>query len=149
MARPILTLALTAGLAALAGAPALASGAGCATCYERVVHPALYGVETQRVMVRAPSTQVRVIPAVTKTVAETVMVTPERKVWQVSRDAYGRMVGCWVTIPARYETRHRAVVVQPEAVVPVAVPGVYVNQAHRVLLQPARHGWAPIAHRHY
>lgn len=148
MARPILTLALTAGLAALA-APALASGAGCATCYERVVHPAVYGVETRRVMVRAPSTQVRVIPAVTQTVAETVMVHPERKVWQVSRDAHGRKVGCWVTIPARYETRHRTVVVQPEAVVPVAVPGVYANQVHRVLLQPARPGWAPIPHRHY
>jgi hypothetical protein len=100
-------------------------------------------------MVRAPSTQVRVIPAVTRTVAETVMVTPERKVWQVTRDAYGRKVGCWVTIPARYETRHRTVVVQPEAVVPVAVPGVYATQTRRVLLQPARHGWAPLGHAHH
>lgn len=137
-------LSLAAGLAALAS-PAFASGAGCATCYERVVHPPVYGVESHRVMVRAPRTDYHVTPAVTKTVAEQVLVDPARKVWQVTRDAHGRMVGCWVTTPARYEIRHRTVVVQPEAVIPVATPAVFGIEQRQVLLRPAHAGWRPVA----
>lgn len=137
-------LALAAGLAALAS-PALASGAGCTTCYERVVNPPVYGVESHRVMVQAPRTDYHVTPAVTRTVAEKVLVAPERKVWQVTRDAHGRTVGCWVTVPARYEVRHRTVVVQPESVVPVATPAVYGVEHRQVLLRPAHAAWRPVA----
>ncbi len=144
--RSILTLALPAGLATLAAAPALASGAGCLTCYERVTHAPVYGMEAQRVMVRTPSTLATVVPALTRTVDETVEIEPERRVWRVTRDARGRTVGCWVTIPARYATRRRIVQVRPEAVIPVAVPGHFATQSRRVLLQPARSGWAPLAH---
>ncbi len=45
------------------------------------------------------------------------MVHPARKVWQVTRDGWGREVGCWVTVPAQYATQHRQVMVSEERVV--------------------------------
>jgi hypothetical protein len=139
-----------AGLA-LSASAALAGGAPCATCYRHVVHPPVYGVEHERVMVRAPRTHTHVIPAEYATVAETVQVSPARKVWQVSVDAHGRKVGCWVTVPAQYAVRHRKVLVRPEQIIPVAIPAVYGTVFRKVLVEPARSGWEPIGrgvHKH-
>src|SRR5215210_1833781 len=43
--------------------------------------------------------------------AEKTLIAPPRKVWQVTRDAYGQTVGCWVTVPGRYAVHHRRVMV--------------------------------------
>ncbi|KAA2236397.1 hypothetical protein [Salinarimonas soli] len=132
-----------AGLA-LSASAALAGGAPCVTCYREAVHPPVYGTYHERVMTRAPRTLTHVIPARYETVTETVVVAPERRVWQVSLDPYGRRIGCWVTIPAQYETRHRQVLVQPEEIVPVAIPARYGHVAHPVLIEPARRAWVPV-----
>ncbi|HYF55608.1 MAG TPA: hypothetical protein VEA41_15255 [Salinarimonas sp.] len=137
-----------AGLA-LSASAAIAGGQPCVDCYRHVVHPPVYGVQHERVMVRAPRTHTEVVPAEYRTVAETVMVSPARKVWQVSYDAYGQKVGCWVTVPAQYATRHRHVMVRPEQVIPVAIPAVYGHVSRKVLVEPARAGWEPIGHRGY
>jgi hypothetical protein len=137
-----------AGLA-LSASAALAGGAPCTTCYQKVVHPPVYGVEHERVMVRAPRTHTQVIPAEYATVSETVQVAPAHRVWQVTRDAHGREVGCWVTVPARYATRHRQVLVRAEQIVPVAIPAVYGTVARKVLVEPARAAWEPLGHRHH
>jgi hypothetical protein len=132
-----------AGLA-LSASAALAGGAPCVTCYREVVHPPVYGAHHERVMIRAPRTVSQVIPAQYETVTETVVVAPVRKVWQVSVDAYGRKIGCYVTIPAQYATRHRKVLVRAEQIVPVAIPAVYGSVSHPVLLEPARRSWEPV-----
>jgi hypothetical protein len=131
-------LVLSTGMASAGGTP-------CTTCYRKVVHPPVYGVQHERVMVRAPRTLTQVIPAEYTTVAETVLVEPARKVWQVSYDAHGQKVGCWVTVPARYATQHRKVLVRAEQVVPVAIPAVYGHVSRKVLVEPARAAWEPTA----
>ena len=147
---------LVAGLGA-----AQAGGAGCVDCYEKVVHPpqyatraetvmvrpqrtvahvspAEYGVVHEKVMVRPPATYARTIPAQTAVVAEKVMVSPARREWQVTVDAHGRKIGCWVTVPAQYAVQHRHVVVRPQQVVHETVPGEYGVQARKVMVRPAQ-----------
>jgi len=181
---------VTAALAALA----LSLGAGAASagqaCYRKVVMPPLYQTVTEQVMVepahviahpvpaeyRQVSERIMVrpqrviahpIPAVTQTVAEQVLVHPASRVWQVSRDAYGQEIGCWVntppvyatqyhivvvqpasaeyeTIPAEYQDVSRTVMVHPASVEHEVVPAVYGSQSHQVMVQPASAGWQPI-----
>lgn len=139
-------LSLAAGITILTATGALAGGSGCATCYRQVVHPPVYGTYSEQVMVRAPRTITQVVPAEYATVTDRVLVSPARKVWQVSVDAHGRKVGCWVTVPARYEVRHRQVLVREEQIVPIAIPAQYGTVSRPVLLTPARAGWEPIRH---
>lgn len=133
------------GLSALA-TPALAGG-GCLGCYRHVVTPAVYGAVAEQVMVRAPRTVAHAIPGQYETVAERVMIAPPRKVWQVSRDAYGRVVGCWVVVPAQYAVRHRTVMVRAPQMVHQTLPAVYATRHRDVLVQPASSGWQPIGGR--
>lgn len=130
----------------LASSPALAGGAGCggAECYRRVVTPPVYGTVSQQVMVRPPERYATTVPGEFTTVAERVLVAPASRVWQVSRDAYGHTVGCWVTVPARYAVRHRQVMVRPPQVVQHYQPAQYAVQHRQVLVQPVRAGWAPV-----
>lgn len=132
------------GLMALGSSGALAGGPGCETCYRHVVQPPVYGTVQERVLVRAPRTYEETLPGEYRTVAETVLVSPERKVWQVGRDAYGQTIGCWVTVPAQYAVRHRTVMVRAPQVVQHTVPAVFGVQNRTVLVQPARSGWQPI-----
>ena len=99
--------------------------------------PAEYGTVSETVTVRPAQTFARRIPAVYGTTAETVMVAPERKVWQVSIDAHGHKVGCWVTVPAQYATRHRQVVIREAQVVHETIPAVHAERHRRVLVRPA------------
>jgi hypothetical protein len=89
-------------------------------------------------MLRPAQTVARHIPAVMSTVAETVMVSPARKEWQVTVDARGRKIGCWVKIPAQYATQHRTVVVRPASVVHDVIPAQYGVQARTVMVRPAQ-----------
>ena len=99
--------------------------------------PAEYGTVSETVTVRPAKTFSRHIPAVYGTTAETVMVAPARKVWQISIDAHGQKVGCWVTVPAQYATRHRQVVIREAQVVHETIPAVHAERHRRVLVRPA------------
>ncbi|MDB5532517.1 MAG: hypothetical protein JWO28_832 [Hyphomicrobiales bacterium] len=170
---------------ALSAAGSAQAGDGC--CYQRVTTPPVYGAVQEQVMVSPPRTvalqspaeygevterivtrparsYARSIPAITQSVAEQVMVQPGGKVWSVTRDAYGREVGCWVMQPPVYNTVYRTVVVQPASVTyetepaeyatvrrPVQVrpaqtyyqntPATYATQTRQVMVQPGYDGW--------
>jgi hypothetical protein len=155
-----LTLPAVAMLMAVA-TPAFAGGQGCATCYQKVVTPpvyrtvnetvqvrpaqtiahvtpAQYGTVHEKVVVRPGHTIARTIPAEHGVVAEKVMVSPARKEWQVTVDAHGRKIGCWVHVPAQYAVRHHTVVTRPAAVVHEHVAPVYGVRAHTVVTRPAQ-----------
>lgn len=137
------TLLAAAALTALT-TPAIAGGCGGAECYRRVVTPPVYGTVSERVMVRAPRHYASTVPGEFTTLTERVLVAPASRVWQVSRDAYGHEVGCWVAVPARYAVRHRTVMVRPPQTVQHYQPAQYALQQRQVLVQPGQAGWAPI-----
>ncbi len=137
------------------------AGAPCRNCFEKVDHPPVYRNVEEKVQVRPAQTFSRVIPAqygvvyetievrpsytVTReipaqlgTVSEQVMVAPPRKEWQVTVDAHGREIGCWVQVPAIYAVRHRTAVVVPTRFLPVTVPAVYETRARKVLISPEK-----------
>ncbi len=166
--------------------------AGCTGtgCYQQVVNPAVYAThehnvlvsperriahrvaaqhrQVQETVVLRPERQVpRHVPATYSTFAETVLVAQAGRRWQVSTDAHGRTIGCWVDIPAQYTTRHRQVMVSPASTsyetIPAVVttrtrthmvrpasveyqtvPAQYRTVAKQVLVQPASASWAPI-----
>lgn len=155
-------LAAGAFAAAFASAPALAGG-GCygSSCYQRIdtpptygsvaeqvmvspggvrrhVSPAEYGTVAETVVVRPERTIARHIPAVTSTVAEKVMVSPGGKRWTVTRDAYGREIGCWVYDKPTYAVQHRTVVVRPSSVAYDTVPAVVSTRHRSVMTRPAQ-----------
>jgi len=142
---------------------AMAGGAGCygSQCYQRVdapptyatyseqvmvspgrvqrhVSPAEYGSVAETVVVQPERTVARQVPAVTSTVAEKVMVSPGGKRWQVTRDAYGREIGCWVYDPPRYAVQHRTVVVQPASLAYETIPAVTATRHRTVMTRPAQ-----------
>jgi hypothetical protein len=153
--------AVLAGAALIASSMAAAAGqGGCATCYQKVVSPpvyqtvaekvlvqpartiarhvpAEYGTVAERVMVQPPRTIAHHVPAQYQTVAEKVLVAPASKVWQVSHDAHGREIGCWVTKPAQYAIQHRTVMVRPASVSHEVVPAVYAERHRTVVTRPA------------
>lgn len=153
-------MAALAATAALGG-PALAGGGCLGECYTKVAVPPVLDtvqesfvvrpgynvsrvipprVETvpEPIVVRPARTVRQVIPAVWGTVAETVQVSPPRRVWQVSVDGYGREVGCWTTVPARYESVPRRVVIKPEQVTYVTVPEKVAVIRRDVVVAPGR-----------
>jgi hypothetical protein len=180
-------------LAVSAAGSAQAGDDGC--CYQRVTTPPVYGAVQEQVMVTPPHTVAlqspaeygevterivtrparsfaRPVPAITQSVAERVMVRPASKVWSVTRDAYGREIGCWVVQPAVYSTVYRTVVVQPASVTyetqpaeyaivrrPVqvrpaqtyyqSVPATYATQTRQVMIQPGTDSWQSLGHRHH
>ena len=140
------TLLAAAAFTVLASSPALAGGYGCggAECYRRVVTPPVYGTVSQQVLVRPPQSFTSTVPGEFTTVSERVLIAPASRVWQVSQDAYGGTVGCWVTVPARYAVRHRQVMVRAPQVVRHYQPAQYAVQQRQVLVQPGRAGWAPV-----
>ena len=113
--------------AALAGAAILAISAVSAEahqCYRRVVEPPRYSTVEEQVLVSPEREVAEYAPAVTRQVEETVVVRPERTVTRVipaqyayeeqtvevsparrewrTRNEDGELIGCWVTLPARY-----------------------------------------------
>lgn len=150
-------------LAALAASPAaLASDYGCdGDCYRKVHLPPVYesvpelyvarqghtvsryvppsyGTVTEPLVTRPARTVARVTPASFSVVTEKVQVTPARREWQVSYDAAGREIGCWVDVPATYALRKRRVMVRPEQVTYVTVPEQVALVPRTVMTHPAR-----------
>ena len=111
-----LVVALVAGAAALASSAALGAPADCVACYRHVVRPPVHAVVTERVAPNPVQAIARtLLPSLprAKMVTEKVLMAPARNVWQVTRGADGRIVGCWVKVPARYAVRHRRVLEWP------------------------------------
>jgi hypothetical protein len=157
MSRSLKIVFAAAALLSSAGL-AQAGGSGCQTCYQHVVHPpqyrtvdetvlvrpaqtvahrtpAEYGIVHENVVIQPARTVAREIPAQHSTVAEQVMVSPARKEWQVTRDAHGREIGCWVKIPAQYAVQHRTVVVRPAQIVHETIPAVHGTRARQVMVR--------------
>lgn len=80
-----------------AGAPL--DNAKVGSCYAEYYIPAKYGTQTEKVLVKEPSTRIEVIPAKYENVTEKVLV----------RDASEKVV----TIPAKYKTVTEKVLVRP------------------------------------
>lgn len=148
--RKTIALALGGLIAAgslVAGAPAQAGSFGCAgDCYREAVLPPVYGTVGHRVLLSTPRTTDIVTPAVYGSVTETVQIAPPRREWRVTVDAWGRKVGCWVEVPARYGLRERTVTLQPGSVVPYTTYPAYGIRSRTVMVEPARRAWVPAGH---
>lgn len=96
-------------------------------CYARVLIPATYRQESERVLVKEASERVEIIPAKYATVTERVLV----------KEAATRIE----TIPARYETVEERVLVVAESTRIEGIPGTYKTVTERVLMSPARTEW--------
>lgn len=154
-------LAASAVSAALLAGIGAAQAGGCrgSACYNLVTAPPVYGTVDETVQVRPPQVQHRVVPAEYETVVDTVMIAPERRIphyraasyetvtekvmisapsrrWQVTRDAYGNTVGCWVEVPAQYGYQSRRVEVAPASVSYETVPAVYGQRPRKVMVRP-------------
>lgn len=138
-----------------------AEAGGCrgSACYNLVNAPPVYGTINETYQVRPAQTQHRVVPAEYDTVTDTVMIAPERRIahpraavyetvteqvlvaaatrrWEVTRDAWGNTVGCWVDVPAQYGYQSRRVVVSPATVEYEMVPAVYTQRQRKVMVRP-------------
>jgi len=144
-----LVVALAAGAAALASSAALGAPADCVACYRHVVRPPVHAVVTERVAPNPVQAVARsLLPPLprAKMVTEKVLVAPARNVWQVTRGPDNRIVGCWVTVPARYAVRHRRVLEWPARAAYTASAAV-VTRTRSVVLDPGSAAWEPIAAR--
>lgn len=144
----------------LLGAGAAEAG-GCrgSACYNLVNSPPVYGTVDETYQVRPAQVQRRVVPAEYDTVTDTVMIAPARQIphhraavydtvtekvlispatrrWEVTRDAWGNTVGCWVDVPAQYGYQSRRVEVSPATVDYETVPAVYTQRQRRVMVRP-------------
>jgi len=138
-----------------------AEAGGCrgSACYNLVTAPPVYGTINETYQVRPAQTQRRVVPAEYETVTDNVMIAPERRIprhraavyetvteqvliapatrrWEVTRDAWGNTVGCWVDVPAQYGYQSRRVEVSPATVEYEMVPAVYTQRQRKVMVRP-------------
>lgn len=138
-----------------------AEAGGCrgSACYNLVNTPPVYGTVDETYQVRPAQVQRRVVPAEYESVTDTVMIAPERRIarpraavydtvtekvliapatrrWEVSRDAWGNTVGCWVDVPAQYGYQSRRVEVSPASVDYEIVPAVYTQRQRKVMVRP-------------
>ncbi len=100
----ILTLCLTLGIAGIAGADEIDATAALPNakpgeCYAKVVIPAQFKTETEEVVVREPSEQIKIIPAKYEWVQEKVLV----------KEASQKIV----SVPATYETVTERIEIRP------------------------------------
>lgn len=138
---------LVGSLVALSSIAPAQAGGGCASaeCYRRVTTPPVYDTVSDQVLVQPARTVYRSTPPVYDTVSERVLVAPGGRRWETRIDAYGQLVGCWVTTPPRYAVQTRRVLVRPAEVIPETLPPVYATTQRQVLVQPARSAWVPAA----
>lgn len=154
-------IAATAFSTALLLGMSAAEAGGCrgSACYNLVTAPPVYGTVDETYQVRPAQVQRRVVPAEYETVTDTVMIAPERRIphrraavyetvtekvlispatrrWEVTRDAWGNTVGCWVDVPAQYGYQSRRVEVSPATVEYETVPAVYTQRQRKVMVRP-------------
>lgn len=141
----MLRIALTGAALAATTLPALAGGYDCGgECYREAYVPARYGAVVEPTLVRAPRTFAAVTPAEYATVTERVAIRPARRAWTVTRDEFGRKVGCWIDVPGEYRTVTRRVVVRGPEIVPVAETAVWGVAGQRYVAEPAHRAWVPL-----
>ena len=105
------------------------------------VRPAEYGTVEQPVVVRPEQRVGHWVAGEVQRVPETVMIAPASRRWQVTTDAFGRTVGCWVEVPAQYVTHYRKVVTRLPHVVEERIPAVIGVQQRTVMVRP------PVVHQ--
>jgi hypothetical protein len=98
--------------------------------------PAEYGYVPEKILLRSAYTVPHRSPATYRIVSERVLVAPEHQARKVTRNIFGQNMLCWVTVPAKYATRQRRVLV-PEAITYEIVPPVYGERQRRVETRPA------------
>ncbi|MDP8033721.1 peptidoglycan-binding domain-containing protein [Pasteurella atlantica] len=96
-------------------------------CYARVLTPVKYDIKTEKVLAKAASETIAIIPATYKTVEERVLVTEKSTKLQV--------------IPATYKTVEEKILVSPEKEVLVKVPATYKTVEEKILVRPAYTTW--------
>ena len=126
------------GLAGLISLGTLASAQAGNECYRRVVSPAEYRTVAERVLVEPERQVAEYVPAVTQSVEETVVIEPAHELTQ--------------TIPAEYGTVEDSVLVSPARRVWqvrdhygetigcwVTIPATYAYQERRVVVRPEQY----------
>lgn len=142
-------IALVWGAVIAATGAAQAGGAGCVgDCYREAHVPPVYGMVAEQVLVSPPRTYDVVTPAEYRTQTETYQISPGGRQWQVTRDAWGRRVGCWVDVPPRFATRTRFVIVRAASSEPHTTYPIYGTRERSVLVEPARRAWVPVERPH-
>jgi hypothetical protein len=121
--------------------PAFAFGhQGGKTCYRQETSPAVYRTVAETIMVSPARTVAEVIPAQYQIVQERVMVSPARKVWE-HKLVHGKQVLCEVEVPAQFRTVERTVMVSPARTVHRTIPAHYETRHRQVMVQPASARW--------
>ncbi|WP_353184130.1 hypothetical protein [Bosea sp. (in: a-proteobacteria)] len=159
--RPLLAASAFTTLLLLGAGTAQAGGCRGSACYNLVTAPPVYGTVDETYQIRPAQVQRHVVPAEYETVTENVMIAPARQIphhraavyetvtekvliapagrrWEVTRDAWGNTVGCWVDVPARYGYQSRRVQVSPASVDYETVPAVYTQRQRKVMVSPTR-----------
>jgi len=126
------------GLAGFISLATLASAQAGNECYRRVVTPATYRTVAEQVLVEPEREVAEYVPAVTQAVEQTIVVEPAHEVTQ--------------TIPAEYDTVEDTVLVSPARRVWevrdhygetigcwVTIPATYAREARQVLVRPAQY----------
>ncbi|WP_306227356.1 hypothetical protein [Bosea beijingensis] len=157
----IITASSLAAALVLGATAAQAGGCRGSACYNLVTTPPVYGSINETYQVRPAQVQRHVVPAEYETVTDNVMIAPERRIprhraavyetvtekvmisaatrrWEVTRDAYGNTVGCWVDVPARYGYQSRRVEVSPASIDYETVPAVYTQRQRQVMVRPTQ-----------
>ena len=124
------------GVAGLVSLGAIAS-AEAHQCYRRVVEPAQYRTVAEPVLVSPEREVAELVPAVTREVEETVVVRPATQVTHVIPATYGYQSETVLVSPAHREWRTRD---ENGDVIGcwVTLPPVYGRVTHRVVVEPAR-----------
>ena len=99
-----------------------------------------------------------VVPAVTRTVARSVMVSPAHTVAHVAPARYTQVRQPMLVAPARtnysynppvYSYVSEPMVIRPATREVINHPPVIGFQSHKVLVRRGGYGWAPVGHRHW
>ena len=126
------------GLAGLVSLASFASAHAGNECYRRVAAPATYRTVAEPVLVEPERQVAEYVPAVTQAVEQTVVVEPAREVTETIPPEYGVVEETVMVSPARrvWQVSDR----YGETVgCWVTIPPCYARQARRVLVRPAQY----------
>jgi len=129
---------LGSALAGLVSLAALGSAQAGNECYRRVVTPATYRTVAETVLVEPERQVAEYVPAVTRSVEETVVLEPAREVTETIPAEYGVVEDTVLVSPARrvwQVSDHYGETVGCW----VVIPATYAREAHRVVVHPAQY----------
>jgi hypothetical protein len=120
-------LALTGCMTGLVAIPAQAGGHCHGNCYTKVVSPPAYGTVAERVLVQPERVVTQTLPASFKTVHETVVVREAQRLTRV--------------IPAEYTTVQETVTVRPAQTIARPIPAQHATVHEKVMTSPGGKVW--------